>query len=62
MRVGYNPHKDQPLAQGDFTHQVIIPVHIPQQDGYFADSLRVLQKCLVDKIDVFVFLVNKIKS
>jgi hypothetical protein len=46
MRVGYNPHKDQPLAQGDFTHQVIIPVHIPQQDGYFADSLRVLQKCL----------------
>lgn len=46
MRVGYNPLKDQPLAQGDFTHQVIIPVHIPQQDGYFADSLRVLQKCL----------------
>ena len=46
MRIGYNPHKDQPLAQGDFTHQVVIPVHIPQQDGYFADSLHVLQKCL----------------
>ncbi|MFM2265058.1 MAG: hypothetical protein RLZ77_476 [Bacteroidota bacterium] len=46
MRVGYNPHKDQPIAEATFTHQVVIPVHIPQQDGYFADSLRVLQKCL----------------
>jgi hypothetical protein len=46
MRVGFNPHKDQPIAAATFTHQVVIPVHIPHQEGYFADSLRVLQKCL----------------
>ncbi|MBU3681278.1 MAG: glycosyltransferase [Flavobacterium sp.] len=46
MRVGLNPHKDQPLAEAVFTHQVIIPVHIPNQEGYFTDSLRIVQKCL----------------
>ncbi len=46
MRVGHNPHKDQLLPEDAFTHQVVIPVHIPQQDGYFKDSLQVLQRCL----------------
>lgn len=46
MRIGYNPHKDQLIPEDAFTHQVVIPVHIPQQDGYFQDSLKVLQRCL----------------
>lgn len=63
MRVGYNPHKDQPIAEANFTHQVVIPVHIPQQDGYFADSLRVLQKCLESALSTshsatFITVVN----
>lgn len=46
MRVGYNPNKDKLLAKSDCFHQVIIPVYIPNQEGYFKDSLQVLQYCL----------------
>jgi hypothetical protein len=38
MRIGYNPHKDQPKENSEFTHQVVIPVYIPNEEGYFADS------------------------
>ncbi len=46
MRKGLNPHKDKPLEQEVFIHQIIIPVFIPNQEGYFADSLRILKLCL----------------
>ncbi|MFY8214022.1 MAG: glycosyltransferase family A protein [Flavobacterium sp.] len=46
MRIGYNPHKDQLIPEDAFTHQVVIPVHIPQQTDYFKDSLVILQRCL----------------
>lgn len=46
MRTSYNPHKDQTISKSDFIHQVIIPVFIPNQEGYFKDSLAVLQLCL----------------
>ncbi len=46
MRKGLNPHKDKPQEQSDFVHQVILPVFIPNQEGYFKDSFRILQICL----------------
>ncbi|MWW24830.1 glycosyltransferase family A protein [Algibacter lectus] len=46
MRIGYNPHKDQVLEKSEFTHQVIMPVYIPNQDGYFKDSLSILKLSL----------------
>lgn len=46
MRIGYNPHKDEAILQSDYLHQVVIPVYIPHQEGYFKDSLRILQLCL----------------
>lgn len=46
MRIGYNPHKDEAILQSDNLHQVVIPVYIPHQEGYFKDSLRILQLCL----------------
>lgn len=46
MRVGFNPHKDEPQQDSDFTHQVIIPVYIPNQEGYFRDSFKILKLCL----------------
>lgn len=46
MRVGYNPNKDQTITPTDFTHQVVIPVYIPNQEGYFKDSFQILQYCL----------------
>ncbi|MGL3001279.1 glycosyltransferase family A protein [Flavobacterium sp. RSSB_23] len=46
MRIGFNPNKDRLQEPNDFYHQVIIPVHIPNQEGYFKDSFKILQLCL----------------
>lgn len=46
MRVGYNPHKDQPLNAPDYIHQVVIPVYIPNEEGYFKDSFKILKLCI----------------
>ncbi|MDR6762536.1 hypothetical protein J2Y38_002747 [Flavobacterium sp. 2755] len=46
MRVGYNPNKDKVQEDNVFFHQVVIPVYIPNQEGYFKDSFKILQYCL----------------
>lgn len=46
MRVGNNPHKDKPQDESDYIHQVIIPVYIPNQEGYFKDVFEILRLCL----------------
>jgi hypothetical protein len=42
MRVGDNPHKIQRKGLIN-THQVIIPVYIPHEEGYFKDSFQLLR-------------------
>jgi glycosyl transferase family 2 len=46
MRIGNNPHKDQLQEKSEYIHQVIIPVFIPNHDGYFKDSFKIFQLCL----------------
>jgi hypothetical protein len=46
MRIGFNPYKDQLQEKSDYLHQIIIPVYIPNQEGYFKDSFKILQLCL----------------
>lgn len=46
MRVGLNPNKDKILETSRFTHQVVIPVYIPNQEGYFKDSLKIFELCI----------------
>lgn len=46
MRVGLNPHKDKPIVSVDYTHQVVMPVYIPNLEGYFEKSFEVLQLSL----------------
>ncbi len=46
MREGHNPNKDKEIQTNDFFHQVIVPVYIPNQEGYFKDSLKILDFCL----------------
>lgn len=46
MRIGFNPNKDKKIEPTDFFHQVIIPVYIPNFNGYFKDSFQILQYCL----------------
>lgn len=63
MRIGSNPNKDKPIEEIAYSHQVIIPVYIPNQEGYFKDSFRIL-KCCVDSLiktthsKTFVTIVN----
>lgn len=46
MRIGFNPHKDLPLEQSTYLHQIVIPVYIPNQESYYKDSFRIFQLCL----------------
>lgn len=46
MRIGHNPNKDKKIPKGDFFHQVVIPVYLPNNEGYFKDGFQILQICL----------------
>jgi hypothetical protein len=46
MRLGFNPNKDKEISKSEYFHQVIIPVYIPNQEGYFKDSFEILKLCL----------------
>src|SRR5690554_4030357 len=46
MRVGTNPNKINDIITSDYLHQVIIPVYIPNQEGYFKDAFEIFKLCL----------------
>ena len=46
MRVGINPVKNKKISLGDFFHHVVIPVYIPNEEGYYKDAVNILQKCI----------------
>ena len=46
MRIGFNPNKNKTIDIAEYTHQVIIPVYIPNEEGYFKDSFQILKYCL----------------
>ena len=39
MRLGFNPHKDKKQIKSDYFHQVVIPVYIPNEEGYFKEHV-----------------------
>jgi hypothetical protein len=63
MRVGFNPNKDKQQESNAFFHQVIIPIYIPNSEGYFKDSFQILKHCLESLLKTinsktFITLVN----
>jgi cellulose synthase/poly-beta-1,6-N-acetylglucosamine synthase-like glycosyltransferase len=46
MRQGQHPTKETLVAQDELHHRVIVPVFIPEVEGYFAHSLKILELCL----------------
>lgn len=46
MRKGYNPNKDKILPRNRFWHQIVLPVFIPYQEGYFKDAFKIFKICL----------------
>jgi len=46
MRIGVNPGKEDPNLMGYGLHRLIMPVYIPNTEGYFAEAVDILQLCL----------------
>lgn len=46
MRIGHNPNRDTPTPYQTGLHRVVIPVYIPNEDGYFAGAVEILRLCL----------------
>lgn len=51
MRVGQNPEKFKEDELRHCMHRVIIPVYIPNQEGYFQSALPIFEKSLKSLID-----------
>ena len=63
MRIGINPHKDKETTQVNYLHQIVIPVYIPNFEGYFKDSFQILQLCVNSLLETihdktFVTIIN----
>jgi hypothetical protein len=43
MRIGNNPEKDNNILNLQSYHRVIVPVYIPNFDGYFKDSFQIFK-------------------
>ena len=46
MRIGSNPNIDKSLDLNETSHRVIIPIYIPNAEGYFKDSFNVFKVCI----------------
>jgi hypothetical protein len=46
MRIGANPKKEDSSLAPYPLHRIILPVFIPETQGYFAEALEVLKVCL----------------
>lgn len=64
MRKGKNPSKDVLLMNDECNHRVIIPLHIPSEEGYFVDSFQIFKCCLfsVKKTSVSLLKVTVISN
>lgn len=45
MRIGFNPKRGK-MVENEFFHQIVLPVYIPHEEGYFKDSFAILKICL----------------
>ena len=46
MRKGENISKDKLLELKQCSHKVIIPLHIPNEKGYYTDAFKIFKLCL----------------
>jgi hypothetical protein len=46
MRIGINPEKENKEIKDKIYHRVVVPVYIPDFEGYFAGAFEVFKLCL----------------
>lgn len=55
MRAGVNPTKGGKLIdREECHHRIVIPVHIPNEEGYFKDAYKIFELCLFSAIKTAV--------
>ena len=45
MRIGINPEKGKQIAHQAY-HKIIVPIYVPNLEGYFKDGLRITKLCI----------------
>lgn len=50
MRIGDNPQRDKKVDLGNYFHQVIVPVYIPNVEGYYKSSFEVFKLSILSII------------
>lgn len=55
MRKGKNISKEQVIAYSDCNHRIIIPLHIPKEDGYYKQSYEIFEMTLESLIKTSLF-------
>jgi len=63
MRQGDNPNKINTSITSKYVHQVIVPVYIPNEEGYFKDSFAIFKLCIQSLIntthsDTYITIIN----
>ena len=46
MRVGLNPQRGKAHSDDQYIHHVVIPVYIPNDEGFYADVFRIFRLCM----------------
>ncbi|WP_264566715.1 glycosyltransferase family A protein [Flavobacterium sp. N3904] len=54
MRKGENPSKNILLPTSVSSHRVIIPLYIPNEEGYYKDSFQIFEYCLLSVVKTSV--------
>jgi len=47
MRIGEHPSRHKAIDSESSSHRVIIPIYIPNSEGYFKDAFNVLKVCIM---------------
>ena len=67
MRIGSNPNNHKKIDFSVKSHRVIIPVYIPNAEGYFSDAFNVFKVCIASLLqtineDTVVSLISNASS
>lgn len=46
MREGENPQRHKKMKMNSYSHRIIIPLYLPEMDGYYKDSFAIFKLCL----------------
>jgi hypothetical protein len=55
MRKGDNPSKNILLQSGESSHRVIMPLHIPNEEGYYKQAYKIFEMSIISLINTSAY-------